>query len=256
MPPWKESSEAMLTIFPRPRGSMCAPAARESRNTAVRLISITASQSSSECSTAGARRMMPALFTRISTAPIAATASSITRSACARELRSAARQCVRTPAFSPMRFAVSSGAAISCRTTSAPAWAKPSAIAAPNPRLEPVTRATLPSRRNIALPPRLTALQTGAAARELGLHIHHAELPVVAFAVSRHHPQKIDLRSRRRHIRVVAFRHHHYVALADERRQFRLARVGVDELHAEARRGHVDVEIGFLQHRRVVVWRP
>ena len=66
----------MFTILPRPRASMCLPAARHRRNTAVRFTSSTAAQSSSEKSTAGARRIMPALLTRMSIAPSSRTVAS------------------------------------------------------------------------------------------------------------------------------------------------------------------------------------
>jgi hypothetical protein len=48
MPPWKDSIDAMLMIFPPLRRvSMCRPAARDSRKTFDRLTSITSSHSSS-----------------------------------------------------------------------------------------------------------------------------------------------------------------------------------------------------------------
>ena len=60
MPPWNDSSEATLIIFPPPCASMWRPANWQNRNTAVRLISMTSAQSFSENSAAGARRMIPA----------------------------------------------------------------------------------------------------------------------------------------------------------------------------------------------------
>ena len=70
MPPWKASSEAMLTMAPPACRAKAARAkAWERKNTALRLTSITSSQSASVKSTASARRMMPALLTRMSSGP-------------------------------------------------------------------------------------------------------------------------------------------------------------------------------------------
>ena len=70
MPPWKASSEAMLTIAPpAPRAKAARAKAWDRKNTALRLTSITSSQSASVKSTASARRMMPALLTRMSSGP-------------------------------------------------------------------------------------------------------------------------------------------------------------------------------------------
>ena len=56
----------MKTIFPDRCSSIRAPSSRVSTNWAVRLTSSTASQSSSRWATAGLRRIVPALLTRIS----------------------------------------------------------------------------------------------------------------------------------------------------------------------------------------------
>ena len=69
MPPWKESIEAMLMILPRPCAIMWRPAACAKKNADLRLVSITASQSSSLKSTESLRRMIPALLTRMSILP-------------------------------------------------------------------------------------------------------------------------------------------------------------------------------------------
>ena len=70
MPPWKASSEAMLTMAPPACRAKAARAkAWERKKTALRLTSMTSSQSASVKSTASARRMMPALLTRMSTGP-------------------------------------------------------------------------------------------------------------------------------------------------------------------------------------------
>ena len=70
MPPWKVSSEAMLTIAPpAPRAKAARAKAWQRKNTAFRFTSITSSQSASVKSTASARRMIPALLTRMSSGP-------------------------------------------------------------------------------------------------------------------------------------------------------------------------------------------
>src|SRR5450759_3762106 len=141
----------MLMILPCPCATMRAPAARHRRNTAVRLISSTSSQSRSSWSVAGARRMIPALFTRMSTLPIASTASVTRRIDSARSDRSATMHFVRTRVFSRMARSVSPAQHRPCSTTSAPASASAVAIAAPRPRDDPVTSATSPSSRKISV---------------------------------------------------------------------------------------------------------
>ena len=60
----------MFTILPpAPLSSMYCPASCESRNTAVRLTAISSFQASSGYESAGALRMTPALFTRMSIEP-------------------------------------------------------------------------------------------------------------------------------------------------------------------------------------------
>ena len=96
-PPWNESTDAMLMILPPPAASMCRPAARHSRNTLERFTSITASQSASPYAAASARRMMPALLTRISSRPKRSRTPGTSVSAASRCRRSATRHAVRTP---------------------------------------------------------------------------------------------------------------------------------------------------------------
>src|SRR5947209_4623265 len=132
MPPWNESMEAMLMMRPPLlRRTSRRAKSRERAKTDRRFTSITASQSSSLVSSRSARRMMPALLTRMSASParskIEATESRSARSASARA----------TP------------------TTFAPASCSASAMAAPRPREAPVTMAVLPSRRNRSKAPQL-----------------------------------------------------------------------------------------------------
>src|SRR5919199_1749752 len=106
----------------------------------------TASQSSAVNSSAGARRMIPALLTRMSRRPICAMQPSITPRALSGVVpwRSYVMACVRRPsaAIAPQ---VSSGGRRSSAATSAPASASPNARPCPSPCAPPVTSATLSS---------------------------------------------------------------------------------------------------------------
>src|ERR1700722_19231191 len=92
--------------------------------------------------------MMPALLTKISMEPNCWTVSSTSRA------QTAASQTSPTSAadLTPRAWSfccVAAGAELEpCATTLAPASAKAMAMAAPNPRDEPVTRADLPLRLN------------------------------------------------------------------------------------------------------------
>jgi hypothetical protein len=137
-----------MILPPGPAVSMCRPAARHSRKTPCRLTSITAIQSSSDVSTVGPRRMMPALFTRMSRRPSAATVSRTSRSGVAGSAMSPTPSSARRPAPRTRAAVAEPGVWLPCTATSAPASARAKAMAAPMPREAPVTRATLPSREN------------------------------------------------------------------------------------------------------------
>ena len=140
----------MLMILPEPCLSMCRPACCIRRKTLVRFTSITASQSSSEYSAAGARRIMPALLTRISIAPKCPTVSSTSRAQTSGKPTSPTSATAFAPAASIL-CCVALGAALEpCTATLAPACASATAMAAPSPRDEPVTRAVLPLRLNLS----------------------------------------------------------------------------------------------------------
>ena len=135
-------------IFPlRPSATQRRATCWLRKNRTFRLVSITASQSSSEKSRLSARRMMPALLTRMSTPPALSQASATTPARGAVEPRSAlmkwkARPRART--LSP----VSSASERPTATMSAPASARPIAMPCPMPVLAPVTRAQRPERSN------------------------------------------------------------------------------------------------------------
>jgi len=129
MPPWNESNDAMFTILPEPCSIILRPAAWESRNTLVRFTSITVCQSSSVNSTAGARRIIPALLIRMSMRPSFSKVSSTTF---AGESGSAMSPTTSTP-FPPDASIARSVSAefpavLQCDATAAPASARASAI--------------------------------------------------------------------------------------------------------------------------------
>jgi len=97
------------------------------KNSTFRLTFMTSSQSCSVKSTASARRMMPALFTRMSTGPRAAVASSRTRSTGSIEVRSAWMETALRPLASTLPT-VSSEARRATEATSAPAAASARAM--------------------------------------------------------------------------------------------------------------------------------
>ena len=110
---------------------------------------MTRSQASSGCTSAGARSMMPALLTRISSLDCQPWAASMAVHRAALSPTSQAMGRKRLPSASisapdSARFSI----VREMPTTSAPASASPRAMVRPNPKLAPVTRATLPSRRN------------------------------------------------------------------------------------------------------------
>src|SRR5674476_391083 len=119
--------------------------ARLMRNTAFRLVSSTASHSSSFMRKARLSRVMPALFTRICSPPCSLMIVSIKACAAAASLtfRSLPLQPGKAERVCPILAAPSSVVAVPI--TLSPRFASASAIAAPMPRDAPVTRATCPS---------------------------------------------------------------------------------------------------------------
>lgn len=114
----------------------------------LRLSSTSRSQSASTICSVGCGRLLPALLTRMSTRPIAASALSASRRTFSRCVMSATKWATRTlvPAWISASAATSSSSWRLEMTTLAPAWAKPRAMALPSPLLPPVTRATRPVR--------------------------------------------------------------------------------------------------------------
>ena len=141
----------MFTILPRPWSSMIRPARVQSWNDAVRLTSITSSQSARSWSTASEGRPMPCEFTRTSSPPSRSIASSKPRRRSSRSARSAR---IGTPPISAATSSVRSERPSTA--TVAPACASASARPRPMPPLPPVTSARRPVRSKglLAIPPR------------------------------------------------------------------------------------------------------
>src|ERR1700722_6555559 len=137
-------SEAMLTIRPPPAAHMAVNAARQHRNEPVRLIPIVSSQMPSVVSPKGADVSTAAAQTRAVTPPLRAAVAN-SRSTSSILLTSVGTGVASPPAdwmarATPARASRSRAA----RTTCAPAPARAWAVAAPIPRLAPVTTATRP----------------------------------------------------------------------------------------------------------------
>src|SRR4051812_25466933 len=98
--------------------------------------------------------LMPALFTRMSRRPNAATVSSTIRATSAALVTSTATARALAPRSISSRTAASDFLALrAATTTAAPAAARPRAMPSPMPPLPPVTTATLPLRSNTSPSP-------------------------------------------------------------------------------------------------------
>ncbi len=125
----------------------CRPAACDMKNADLMLTFITSSQSFSLNSTASARRIRPALLTRMSSPPSPASVSSTMRPTGSMLIRLASMKVKRRPS-ARTRASVSVGSAMPAAAMSAPASASASAMPWPRPVLAPVTSATFPLRLN------------------------------------------------------------------------------------------------------------
>src|SRR5581483_10540114 len=141
------ASEQRWMTLPPPAAAIAGTANLLHRNTPLTFTAISASQSSSLVSSTVPLRQMPALLTRMCSAPKRSTAPSTIRRQSAARLTSARRATAR----SPISAAVSRAAASSTSptTTLAPSSAKARAIARPLPAPAPVTIATFPFNRNM-----------------------------------------------------------------------------------------------------------
>src|SRR5690606_32390050 len=245
MPPWNDSIEAMLMILPLPWAMKWRPAACDMKNADLMLTFITSSQSFSLKSTASARRIRPALLTRMSSPPSWAMVSCTSRPTGSIDIRLASRLTKRRPSartFSP----VSAASTMPAPAMSAPASASASAMPWPSPVLAPVTSATLPSRLK-GLP--ATLLPPGVGLLELAdvQHVHVGVVEVLAAhrpdegVVGRAGPH-VDRPRRRDHRLVVA---HDDVAL-----RVGLAHEVVDAVVLAEIEVEIDLAAAVVQVRR------
>ena len=145
-------TEQMVMILPAPRGTMRLPAAWQQYQTPSRLVPSTSRQVSGGISTAGMRRMMPALATRISSWPQRFSISLKPASTAFGSVTSKAQAVVSMPKSRKRCCAVASFAGSRpLMMTRAPASASPRARPKPIPWLDPVTSAFFPVRSNILL---------------------------------------------------------------------------------------------------------
>src|SRR5262245_28637935 len=137
----------MLITRPKRRRIMPRIAARVSRKVPVRLTCRTLSHSSSFMRMEMLSRVMPALFTRMSSLPIAASASFARRSISAGSSILAATTCARSPSddFSCSKASMR----VPDSVTAAPCLCRARAMPPPIPPEAPVTSAALPERSNI-----------------------------------------------------------------------------------------------------------
>src|SRR5690606_27774474 len=245
MPPWNESIEAMLMILPRPRAMKWRPAACDMKKADLMLTFITSSQSFSLKSTASARRIRPALLTRMSSPPSSASVCSTSRPTGSMLIRLASRLRKRRPSartFSP----VSAASTMPAAAMSAPASASATAMPWPSPVLAPVTSATLPSRLK-GLP--ATLLPPGVVLLELA-DVQHVHVGVVE-VLTAHRPDEgvvgrarthVDRPRRRDHRFVVG---HHDVAL-----RVGLAHEVVDAVVLAQVEVEIDLAAAVVQVRR------
>src|SRR5450759_388059 len=138
-------SEAMLTIRPSPAVRMAVNAARQHRNEPVRLTPSVSAQMSHVVSPNGADVSTPAAQTRAARWPVCAAAAN-SRSTSSTLLTSVGTGVAAPPAaWMPLATLVRASRSRAARTTWAPAPARAPAVAAPIPRLAPVTIATRPA---------------------------------------------------------------------------------------------------------------
>ena len=131
--------------------------ALEARNTEVRLVSSIACQSSSFMRISNWSRVMPALLTRIEIAPNSLPMASMSASIALPSVTFSTRP---PPPWAASRspIACAPAAVVAVPITFAPSAASSSAIAAPMPRLAPVTSATSPS-SNLPIVSACTAIE-------------------------------------------------------------------------------------------------
>ena len=151
----------MLTMRPRRAFIMPRSTALLVRKTPDRLVSRIACQSSSFIRISSWSRVMPALFTRM---PIGPTLPATSSSTASTEAGSATSSTRPTPPCAARRapMAAAPASLVAVPTTRAPRAASSSAMAAPMPRLAPVTSAISPLRGRVCMEDLLVGAATAA----------------------------------------------------------------------------------------------
>ena len=140
-------------MLPVPFSSMGRAKTWLARIAPVRLVSRMAAHSSSETSRLGVRLVRPAAFSRMSTLPKACRTASRSFSRDTRSVTSEGTRRLRRPlASTALAVSSTTSARREVATTSAPASARPMAMARPRPEVPPRTTATLPARSRAASP--------------------------------------------------------------------------------------------------------
>src|SRR5207302_7396197 len=130
---------------------------------------------------------------------------------------------------------------------------------------EPVTSAFFPSSLKLSriifsvfneLFLSASRLQTGTPLVKPRLHVHHAKLAVLDFAMCSHRPEEADSVSGHGNIRMVAARHQDRIALPYHRHQFGIFSVVIYELNTARGIWHIELHVPSLQHCRVLMARP
>src|ERR1700730_8693893 len=98
--------------------------------------------------------------------------------------------------------------------------------------------------------------ETRTALLKAGLNIHHSELAVHSFAMSRHRPQKSDGMPRHRYVRMVSTRNQHGIAVTHYRHQFRVLGIVIYELYSTRGIRHIEVDVNLLEHFPMLMRRP
>src|SRR5919106_2695208 len=225
MPAWNDIIEAMWTIRPpSPWDTMRRAAARETTKAPTRFTSRTRRSSSTGSSSAGARKIVPALQTQTSTRPRAPAASSSARSASSARSRS---HRTHSPAPS-LRWSVA---------TCAPSSSSRRAIAAPMPRLAPVTTAAFPAR---GLPFDVEPPAVGS---------EDEVVVAIADVVERHRRERLEERHAALRAQLVLDAPVHHARVAGSER-LRLVPDGDLDLAVDDHHGLLGVLVGVAAHGR------
>src|SRR5215510_14291697 len=145
--------EPILITRPQPRSAIFEPKTFEQRKGPVTLVAITDSKSLSLSSLTNPRMLIPALLTRMSTAPNESSTSADNRFSSSPLVTSMANAAARRPVDTAISSAALRQSSIVRLTTatSAPASANACAMTRPRPFDPPVTRAMWPSNRKSSI---------------------------------------------------------------------------------------------------------